>query len=189
MLAYLDPIYFNIYFGDKDYSESGISELDMVKFAISHVYLYETLAENLKVDLETSEFTYRVKEERVEELVDKYFGVQLSGHHTIEEENIIYNGGYYLMPASDVGWNDEMAIDSITKAGDFAYEIVFTIYNIEGNALQSYKVMLEIRNDRFVITDYVFTETPEDMNVEENEESEGLESSDSTDGEEAESSE
>lgn len=161
VLAFLEPFYYNVYFGSMDYSEEGILEEDMVKFAISYVYQWEYNDLRLEVNLDTNDVLLYVPEERVEELVEKYFGVQVTGHHTFVEEDIEYNGGYYLMSTTDEGWNDEMEINSISSAGDFAYEVVFTVLDIEGHPVQSYKVNLEIRSERFIVSNYGFTETPE----------------------------
>lgn len=161
MLAFLEPFYYNIYFGLNDYSETGITEADMVKFSISYVYQNE----NQAYKFDTDSFKLYVPEERVEELVEKYFGQQMTGHHSFEIEEIEYNGGYYLMPATDIGWNDTMKINSITEAGDFAYEVVFSVNDIEDELIQSYKVMLEIRQDKFILTSYAFT-VVEDLEVE-----------------------
>lgn len=168
MLSFLKPFYYNIYFGDKNYTETGITEDDMVKFAISYVYQYE----NQAYKFDTTNFKLYVPEERVVELVDKYFGKKLTGHHSFEEEKIDYNGGYYLMPATDIGWNDEMKISTIELAGDFSYEVVFSVDDIEGNLVQSYKVMLEMRNERFILTSYVPIEVSAEADTSSDEETE-----------------
>lgn len=162
MSKFLDPFYFSLYFGNKDYTETGITEVDMVLFSLSYCYLHE----NQAYRFDTTDFKLYVPEERVVELVEKYFGAMLSGHHSIESEDdnisIEYNGGYYLVPTSDVGWNDAMRIDSIKKAGDFAYEVIFTIIDIEGKPYESKQVLLESRGDRFILTFYGDAELVED---------------------------
>lgn len=158
MSDFLTLFYKNIFFGDGDYAEAGIAEEDKIRFAVSHIGQNEW--QGLKFDTKT--FKVYVPEERVEELVEHYFGVSLSGHYsfTVDEVEIEYNGGYYLYPTSDKNWQEEVRIETIESAGDFAYTVVFSTYDIENQHMQSYEVMLEIRNDRFILTGYKFTELP-----------------------------
>jgi len=150
MTVFLEPFFYNLYFGWDDYSENGITESDMVKFAIS--YIYQNEYNELKFDTET--FILYVPDERVDELVLKYFDHKVVDHHDFEEEGIVYKEGDYLMPAVDTGWSSEMFVTSITKAGDFAYNVIFEIHDIDGNLENTYAVLLEKRTDRFIVSEY-----------------------------------
>lgn len=154
MTTFLELFYYNIYFGGNDYSENGITEDDMVKFAISCIYQHDY--NELKFDTES--FILYVPAERVDELVLKYFNHKVSNHYSFEEENIMYEENTYLMPALDVGWSEEMLVTNITKAGDFAYEVTFEVGNNENIIERVYTVILELQGQRFVLTKYGYVE-------------------------------
>lgn len=153
VLNYIEKFYYNLYFG-KSNLENGIEESDMTKFAI--YYIYQNEYHELKFN--TSLFVLYVPDKRVEELVRKYFDKNVTGHHTFEEEGIVYEDGYYLMPAVNTGWSESVVLDDISVAGDFAYEVAFSVHNEEGAVIEKYKAMLEVREGRFVLGSYYPTE-------------------------------
>ncbi len=149
VLAFLDPVYYNLFFGQGDYVD-GISEEDMTKFAISYIYQHEY--NELKFD--TSDFILYVPEKRVEELVYRYFDYEVTGHHSFIEDNLMYEDGFYLMPAVDAGWNDVMTISSASTTGDFSYEVIVDVTNEMDESKVIYKTGIEVRNDRYVLVSY-----------------------------------
>jgi len=149
VLAYLDPIYYNVFFGYGDYVE-GITEEDMIKFAISYIYQHEY--NELKFD--TTDFILYVPEERVEALVEKYFDVRVSGHHSFVEEGVMYEDGYYLMPAMDTGWDEAISVEEASAIGDFTYEILLKAISDGSQEVSRYRVTLEVRDDRYIISGY-----------------------------------
>lgn len=153
VLAFLDPVYYNLFFGQGNYVE-GITEEDMTKFAISYIYQHEY--NELKFD--TSNFILYVPEKRVEELVYRYFDYEVTGHHSFIEEDLMYEDGFYLMPAVDAGWNDVMSIGSASATGDFSYEVIIDVTNEMDASKVSYKAGVEMRNDRYVLVNYTSVE-------------------------------
>lgn len=149
MLKFLEPIYYNIFFGHGDYVD-GIAEEDMVKFAISYIYQHEY--NELKFD--TQQFILYVPEKRVETLVKKYFDKSVSGHHSFVEENVLYEDGYYLMPAVDTGWNDTISIAKVSAAGDYSYEVILKVTSENSEKVTQYRVAIEMRDDHYVLTGY-----------------------------------
>ena len=119
LTAFLDPIYYNIFFGHGDFTE-GISQDDMIKFAVSYIYQHEY--NELKFD--TTDFILYVPEKRVEALVEKYFDVSLKRHHSFIDDNLMYEDGFYLMPAVDTGWGEKLSIGKVTPTGDFSYDVL-----------------------------------------------------------------
>ncbi len=153
VLTFLDPIYYNLFFGQGNYVE-GITEEDMTKFAISYIYQHEY--NELKFD--TSNFILYVPEKRVEEIVYRYFDYEVTGHHSFIEDNLMYEDGFYLMPAVDAGWNDVMTISSASTTGDFSYEVIVDVTNEMDESKVSYKTGIEVRNDRYVLVSYTAIE-------------------------------
>lgn len=156
ILTFLDPVYYNLFFGHGNYVD-GIMEEDMIKFAISYIYQHEY--NELKFD--TTDFILFVPEKRVEEIVERYFDFSVTGHHSFIEDNLMYEDGYYLMPAVDAGWNDVMTIESATATGDFSYEIIFNVTNEMDETQVAYKTGIEVRNDRYVLMSYTLNEAVE----------------------------
>lgn len=161
VLAYLDPIYYNVFFGYGDYVE-GITEEDMIKFAISYIYQHEY--NELKFD--TTDFILYVPEKRVEALVEKYFDVRVSGHHSFVEEDVLYEDGYYLMPAVDTGWDEEISVEEASATGDFSYEIILKATLEDGKTHSRYKVSLEVRDEHYVLVGYRQLEVEEGLEAE-----------------------
>ncbi len=152
ILEFLDPFYYNLFFGQGSYDE-GITEGDMTKFAVSYIYQHEY--NELKFD--TDNFILYVPQERVDELVDKFFDVTIMSHQSFIDDNLMYEDGYYLMPAADMGWIDTMSIDTVTVTGDFSYDIRFKMSYEEETNLEPefYIAQVELRDNRFVLVGYV----------------------------------
>lgn len=153
LLAFLDPVFYNVFFGYGDYTE-GITEDDMIKFAVSYVYQHEY--NELKFD--TTEFILYVPEKRVEELVVKFFDAPVTRHHSFEEDRLMYEDGFYLMPAVDAGWGETLSIEKVTPTGDFSYDVLMELISEEEQTSSYYVASIEMRDGRFVLTAYVSAE-------------------------------
>ena len=161
VLAFLDPVYYNLFFGYGNYVD-GLTEEDMTKFAISYIYQHEY--NELKFD--TTDFILYVPEKRVEEIVYKYFDYEVTGHHSFIEDNLMYEDSFYLMPAVDAGWNDVMSIKSVSTTGDFSYDVIFDVTNEMDGSIVTYKAGIEVRNDRYVLVSYLVIESDETVSEE-----------------------
>ena len=150
MLSFLDPFYYNVFFGQGNYVD-GIQEEDMTKFAISYIYQHEY--NELKFD--TTDFILYVPEDRVGELVIKYFDYEVTGHHSFVEDGVMYEDGYYLMPAVDTVWPETMTMESIRETGDFSYEVVIKISD-EVTGIETLKqVSVAVTDNRYVLIGYL----------------------------------
>lgn len=150
METFLDPIYYNIFFGQGNYIE-GIDEGAMVKFAISYIYQHEY--NELKFD--TTSFVLYVPGKRVEEIVEKYFDYHITGHHSFIEANVMYEDDFYLMPAVDTGWSETLSVDAAKATGDFSYDVTLKL-SYESDEAPFYKqAHVEVRDGRYVLVGYV----------------------------------
>lgn len=150
---FIELFYYNLFFVEGDFTE-GIDEGTKIKFAISYIYQHEY--NELKFDTET--FVLYVPEDRVEALVEKYFGSKVSGHSSFETENIPYEDGYYLMPAVDAGWTDEVVIEGIEQSGDFDYLVRFANVYEDGTAGGNYEADLTLKDGRLIMSGFMSLE-------------------------------
>ncbi len=148
VVEFINPIYYNVIFGSKSYDD-GITEKDMMLFAISYIYQYEY--SELKFD--TSNFILHVPAKRVDELVKEYFDVEVKEHNSFDDDGIAYKSGFYLMPAADNVWNEKMIVESIKKLDDKTYEVKVMFDSPDG-ALPKKVLTIEERDGRFILIDY-----------------------------------
>lgn len=150
LLKYFDPIYYNLLFRLGDYEE-GITEEDMIKFAIS--YIYQNEYNEIKFD--ESNFILYASEQRVEELVLRYFDFEVTGHHSFIDDNIMYQDGYYLVPAVDTKQELTMRIVAMTATGDFSYDVIMPMPEVDEDENAYYRASIEVRDDRYILTGYL----------------------------------
>ncbi len=148
LLEFINPIYYNVIFGSKSYDD-GITEKDMMLFAISYIYQYEY--SELKFD--TSNFILHVPAKRVDELVKEYFDVEVKEHQSFDDDGITYKSGFYLMPAADNVWNEKMIVESVKMTDDKTYELRIMFDSPDG-ALPKKVLTVEERDGRFILIDY-----------------------------------
>ncbi len=148
IMEFISPLYYNIIFGSSSY-DNGFTEKDMKLFAVSYVYQHEY--SELKFD--TEKFILYVPKQRVEELVKEYFDKDVKEHGSYEEDGIIYEKGFYLMPAADNVWSEEMIIENIEKTGDFTYEVK-VMFDSPTGALPKRMFTIEERDGRFILIGY-----------------------------------
>ncbi|PKM65870.1 MAG: hypothetical protein CVU95_13800 [Firmicutes bacterium HGW-Firmicutes-2] len=149
LLSFLETFHYNIFFSQRDMTE-GITDSDRIKFAIS--YIYQNEYQELKFD--TSKFILYVPEQRVEEIVQKYFGVTVSNHASFEEEKIVYEAGFYLMPAMDTEWNEKPQIYSVEMDDDASYKVVISLYNSDLQPTRAYRTIVAVENNRYILKAY-----------------------------------
>ncbi|MDF1616541.1 hypothetical protein [Petrocella sp. FN5] len=149
LLSFLETFHYNIFFSQRDMTE-GIIESDRIKFAIS--YIYQNEYQELRFD--TSKFILYVPGQRVEEIVYEYFGETVSHHESFEEEKIVYEEGFYLMPAVDTEWNENPQIYSIELNGDNSYLVTISLYNSDLQPTRAYRTIVAVENNRYVLKSY-----------------------------------
>ena len=149
LLSFLETFHYNIFFSQRDMTE-GITESDRIKFAIS--YIYQNEYQELKFD--TSKFILYVPAQRVEEIVKKYFGETVSNHASFEEEKIVYEEGFYLMPAMDTEWNETPQIYSVEINEDDSYKVTISLYNSDLQPTRAYRTIVAVEDNRYVLKGY-----------------------------------
>ncbi|PKM58490.1 MAG: hypothetical protein CVU98_00975 [Firmicutes bacterium HGW-Firmicutes-3] len=149
LLSFLETFHYNIFFSQRDMTE-GITESDRIKFAIS--YIYQNEYQELKFD--TSKFILYVPKQRVEEIVQKFFGESVSTHASFEEEKIVYEEGFYLMPAMDTEWNEKPQIYSIEIDGDASYKVTISLYNSDLQPTRAYRTIVSVKDNRYILKSY-----------------------------------
>ncbi len=148
LTKFVDPIYFNIIFGNKSFDE-GFTEKDMKLFAISYIYQHEH--KDLKFD--TEKFILYVPSKRVEELVKSYFDVTVQGHATYEEEGIEFKNGFYLMPAADTIWTEHMIVEKVEKINADTYEVKVMFDSPDG-ALPKKLITVQEKDGKYILKGY-----------------------------------
>ncbi len=148
IMDFIDPIYFNVIFGANSYDD-GITENDMKLFAISYIYQYEY--EEYKFD--TEKFILYIPAKKVEEVVKKYFDVELSEHSSFEDDGILFERGFYLMPAADMNWSEKLIIESIENLEDGSIEVKIMFDSPDG-ALPKKLLTIKRLEDRFILLGY-----------------------------------
>lgn len=153
MATYLDPVYYNILFGDRSYPE-GFTEYDMIRFAASYVLQYEY--NDGKFEVVDNEFILYVPEERVTSLVKRYFDIDILEHQGFEDPDIVYEDGYYLMKAVGKKWGDEATIEVMDAVAinDFTFDVTFRPAGAESLDNTRVKAVVELLEGRYVLRGY-----------------------------------
>lgn len=139
---FVEKFYFNYLF--KTASPEGVlTEGEMQLFAISYIYQFE----HQELTFDASSFVLYIPEERVSEVIERFFDVEFTNHRFPEETNITYENGYYLMPARDDAFGTPPVITQIMQISDFDYKIFF-----EGNA--KYEAVIEDREGRYILVNF-----------------------------------
>ncbi|MCF8020497.1 MAG: hypothetical protein K9L62_14020 [Vallitaleaceae bacterium] len=149
LLSFLETFHYNIFFSKRDMTD-GITESDRTKFAIS--YIYQNEYQELKFD--TTNFILYVPKQRVEEISQKYFGETVSNHASFEEEKIVYEDGFYLMPAMDTEWNEKPQIYSVEIDEDNSYRVTISLYNSDLQPTRAYRTVVAVENNRYILKAY-----------------------------------
>jgi len=149
LLSFLETFHYNVFFSQRDMTD-GIMDSDRIKFAIS--YIYQNEYQELKFD--TSKFILYVPAQRVEEIVYEYFGETVSNHTAFEEEKIVYEEGFYLMPAMDTEWNEKPQIYNVEIHEDASYRVTISLYNSDLQPTRAYRTIVAVENNRYVLKSY-----------------------------------
>ncbi|NDL67116.1 hypothetical protein [Anaerotalea alkaliphila] len=110
---FIGYFHFNYLF-QPDNGTGAISPRAMQLFAVSYIYQHA----NQDLVFDTTEFMLRIPYARLEEVVERFFGVEFHAHSQPEGTGVQFVNGEYLMPAMDLGWTSEIVLDGVSPQED-----------------------------------------------------------------------